>query len=882
MSDFPLDMLPSSVTTQFPAMRSLKAELVSRFEDLGLLLRLFPNLRDTLEIKTMIPAGNDLSACRERSKEAQEAHTWPGLDHVVCSPGSAFIMALQCPIRRMDLDGKISRPEDKERLVEVLQHNSPRQLSFSLEVFGDLCDPAGLFPVEAADKLTHLSLCLSVQIECRQGCDADRNRTWTQFLDTLVDSMKHLRLTYLRIVLQYEVLRDQDPLPGGVDAGAVYFAREEDLRPAAMRFSETMPTLQYVLLTTCGYTTLLGPTQPGQHTSKWLSSKAWHIPDVREDFFPFDTERGPYPEISDEEAEAVINREELHLGSREQVGSNFQHTLTMSDSEQELGHFDQLELGSQAERDQYPYPFLNFDILRLVCDSLTDVSDVLSFSLTCSTLREGALQRRLRMSPVVLWDLDSIQRFHDFIFKNPNGRAPHIHGLKLPDFEYDFQMDYSWFKSINGCLAALLEAAIHLEYLYLPSTEFQNIVLGAVQKLTTLRQLSMGSHFNIEYTFKLLTTSRSPIRYLYVDAYEILNLPASFLHRHMAHLAPTLETLELDDLTLDISPLSVTTQFTALRRLKAQLICPLDRLEVLLRLFPNLDNSLVLSYPGSTLSPDAYAEVRERNKEAQNAHTWPCLDRLACDDDVAFMLALRCPIRLMDIPHVSLPLGKRYLVETLRYNCPQQLHLGLLLCDGLDGLDGLFPLEAADRLTHLLVFARVQMAGNNYSLIPWDQVLDGLLHSMQHLRTTHLRIVLHYSIHPGPGDPQTEAQPNQHRSLYAASDGDLHRAAARFFSSMPALQYLFLTTCGYVANSVERAHSYTCQRLASRAWCAVSADTEVTVTDPHLSGASAERGPCAAISGDEAETIMDREELRLGSREEAMVKVCYEPGSALL
>ena len=76
---------------------------------------------------------------------------------------------------------------------------------------------------------------------------------------------------------------------------------------------------------------------------------------------------------------------------------------------------------------------------------------------------------------------------------------------------------------------------------------------------------------------------------------------------------------------------------------------------------------------------------------------------------------------------------------------------------------------------------------------------------MMHLRTTHLRIVLHYHTHhyhTHPEGPQTEAKLDVHRKLYTTSEGDLARAAARFFSSMAALQYLFLTTCGYI--TVER------------------------------------------------------------------------------
>ena len=76
-------------------------------------------------------------------------------------------------------------------------------------------------------------------------------------------------------------------------------------------------------------------------------------------------------------------------------------------------------------------PLLNFDIPCLICNDLTEVSDVLSLALTCSALRPRALQRRLRMSPVVLSLPESVERFHRFIFADQTSRAPYLYGLKI-------------------------------------------------------------------------------------------------------------------------------------------------------------------------------------------------------------------------------------------------------------------------------------------------------------------------------------------------------------------------------------------------------------------------------------------------------------------
>ena len=176
-----------------------------------------------------------------------------------------------------------------------------------------------------------------------------------------------------------------------------------------------------------------------------------------------------------------------------------------------------------------PSESLNVDILRLVCNCLSDVSDVLSFSLTCPTFREGALQRRLRMSPVVLRPFGvSIGWFYSFIFQDPAGRAPHIYGLKLSDWDYKLPIN-DMPDDMSRRLVDLLEAAIHIEYLYLSDIDLPHVVLATMEKLTTLRHLSMCTQSATDDPFKLLTALRSPLEYLRISSvHEIYNLPASF------------------------------------------------------------------------------------------------------------------------------------------------------------------------------------------------------------------------------------------------------------------------------------------------------------------------------------------------------------------
>ena len=106
-------------------------------------------------------------------------------------------------------------------------------------------------------------------------------------------------------------------------------------------------------------------------------------------------------------------------------------------------------------------PQLNFDILRLVCNYLVDVSDVFSFALTCSALTEDSFRRRLRMSPVDLSNGNSLDQFHTFIFSNELSRAPCIYGLKLPIPYDDPQVMVK--PGFFDHLVAILEVAVHVQ-----------------------------------------------------------------------------------------------------------------------------------------------------------------------------------------------------------------------------------------------------------------------------------------------------------------------------------------------------------------------------------------------------------------------------------
>ena len=296
---------------------------------------------------------------------------------------------------------------------------------------------------------------------------------------------------------------------------------------------------------------------------------------------------------------------------------------------------------------------------------------------------------------------------------------------------------------IDDRLVSLLEAAVHIQYLYFPNS-ISDLVFNAAMKVHTLHELHAVCGTYQESMRIRLPTFRSPLRSLCIEEPNHLgdNISAGFLHGRLSHLAPTPEALDLGYFNLEILPSSIMTPFTAVRSLKFMVgaIFKFHGLAVLLSLFPNLDNTLVLRQPfRSDLEEETLLPLRAPSEEAQRAHTWAKLDRLVCDAELAFVLALQCPIRRMDIQACE-PEATRYLADALRYNCPQRLHLSLSFRYGLGILDGLLPSEAVDRLTHLVIFAEIEVhhklrAPSRRKRIRWNRFFVHKQHLLFALRS---------------------------------------------------------------------------------------------------------------------------------------------------
>ena len=162
------------------------------------------------------------------------------------------------------------------------------------------------------------------------------------FQDKLISAVKHLHLTHLRLVFHYTVHRARQEafIERRLRLADTCAAREADLLPTATRFINAIPTLQYVLLTTCGHTYQLPSPNTWESDqqrtlNKWLSSMAWR---------PVDSYDGHHRSnakshsgvvlLSRETAERIVEEEELYLSHDEDVSV----PLSMQTIEADLGH----------------------------------------------------------------------------------------------------------------------------------------------------------------------------------------------------------------------------------------------------------------------------------------------------------------------------------------------------------------------------------------------------------------------------------------------------------------------------------------------------------------------------------------------------------------
>ena len=204
---------------------------------------------------------------------------------------------------------------------------------------------------------------------------------------------------------------------------------------------------------------------------------------------------------------------------------------------------------------------LNVDVLSIVCDFLTAASDILSFSLTCSSLRPVANKRLLDSRTIGLTDSKAIRDFHSFLFADADARTPHVRALRL-DLELDLDSQRGASRTTHqpdplSTLIDILTSCPHLEHIELFIADWysgaeDSRVIDTIATIPSLRSLSVyGSAMQ---ALTLLRETCAPLR---MAGIHFRNLPGECWHPaalestlSLTRLAPTLEDLKIAYVTV--------------------------------------------------------------------------------------------------------------------------------------------------------------------------------------------------------------------------------------------------------------------------------------------------------------------------------------------
>ena len=322
-------------------------------------------------------------------------------------------------------------------------------------------------------------------------------------------------------------------------------------------------------------------------------------------------------------------------------------------------------------------PELNEDVLTVVCDFLTDVSDVLAVSLTCSPFRPIAIRRLLSIHHIYLNWCSSIRRFHTCLFADAPARAAYIDALEV-DIDIDIEVDGGTFSSIVpqpsdvSLFIDIITSCKRLEHVSFACAssshrlnEDQSII-EAVASVPSLRSLSFSS--NSVDALSFVRKVSAPLRELHFWCYFADKLPDNpdgefnwypvVFQDSLLHLAQSLEVLgfhrlivdpnkfqELQNANVPVPPFSSWMQYPAMRSLSVNHLRGRLLLEPLQHLFPALDGTFSLDHIRGPYPEDVLSGMRVANQRAQkNAGAWRKLDRVICPAAAFYILGLRCPV----------------------------------------------------------------------------------------------------------------------------------------------------------------------------------------------------------------------------------------------
>ncbi|KAI0366848.1 hypothetical protein BV20DRAFT_1001746 [Pilatotrama ljubarskyi] len=314
---------------QYPRMRSVHFRGIEGPPWVDVLVHMFPNLCDTLDLGaidyTLVDAVERQVRARRINKQRQEHASWKGLDCVIGDAISLYMLGLTCPVRRVMVDAVCGHL--KEQLATALRDTLPTHLKLTVMLAHGMNAFEDLFPVEVIPKLTHLVLFVTYD-NLEDDDRIDRftlsSVQWHAFLDLVISAIKPLRLTHLRFIVHYNVnLGESITSTPNYSKAFIKNMRELEHSAIASSLMDAVPSLRYVFLSFGGEFDVpslsTGPGAPDVHNrssiatrGRWMSSSAWtHSGDEA------DVMRHP-ARVGDAAAEKLLTDEALTLSAEDE------------------------------------------------------------------------------------------------------------------------------------------------------------------------------------------------------------------------------------------------------------------------------------------------------------------------------------------------------------------------------------------------------------------------------------------------------------------------------------------------------------------------------------------------------------------------------------
>ncbi|KAI0631125.1 hypothetical protein C8Q77DRAFT_1062417 [Trametes polyzona] len=318
---------------QYPAIRSVHLYGIEGPPSIDALAHMFPYLCDTLDLGDVDDALVDATAeqlrVRRLNKELQASGVrWQKLGVVVGDPLTLYMLGLMCPVERLMINSFCTHL--KTGLATILCDTPPTHLKLTILLGHGVSVFEDLFPPEVVPRLTHLVLV--VLYDNFGGDDRIDDFTmssiqWPAFLDMLIDSIKHLRLTHFRLVVYYDIDVADDPATRLIPYSKTFIRnmRSHEPRSLAAALMDAVPSLRYVFLTFGGQfeTMVDGPEEHGTVYStavvrgRWMQSSGWE-PESEAGSGVQRQERQSVKRLAEDKVEMVLGDEKLGLSERDQ------------------------------------------------------------------------------------------------------------------------------------------------------------------------------------------------------------------------------------------------------------------------------------------------------------------------------------------------------------------------------------------------------------------------------------------------------------------------------------------------------------------------------------------------------------------------------------